>query len=409
MITPQNHPIKFLLQFESVLLAIAILIELVPLPFGPHRTPLLNLVCLVIFMGLGLRLPDREASLKVVHLASSVALLVFATFVGKVRLVILLYVVLVVRSGFILPARSRTLMTLSVFVLAVVHQFYRLQFERLPPGIRSGIGPRIGQMAEFREERALVMTVSSLILLGLVLVIMQLMVDAILSERRSRQELEQANIQLRQYALRIEDVATLQERNRIAREIHDALGHSLTAFNLHLEAALRLFNRDPQEAKALLIEAKQLAANSLQDVRQSVAELRSNPLQGKSLSVAIQALIDDFSRSTGIQPEFVCDQALVDCLNLSSEQQVTIYRIVQEALTNISKHAQATIVKISLSQIDQQCQLIIDDNGCGFDRSLTSSGFGLQGIKERTQFLGGTSNIQTQLNQGCKIIITVPI
>jgi signal transduction histidine kinase len=218
-------------------------------------------------------------------------------------------------------------------------------------------------------------------------------------------QIEAANAQLRQYALRIEDLATVQERNRIAREIHDALGHSLTVFNLHLEAALRLLETDPAEAKDLLIEAKQLGKAALNEVRQSVSALRSNPLQTQPLTVAITALVAEFQRSTGITP--ICKLEFDE--SISGEIKIAIYRIVQESLTNIYKYAEATMVKIEVTTLDQVLQALIEDNGKGFNLDQNTTGFGLQGMRERAQALGGNLEILTDSETGCRVILRCPL
>jgi signal transduction histidine kinase len=405
MITPKNHPIKFLLQFEWVMLLVAFLIELLRLPIGPQGSPFLAFVLIGGFALLGLALPNHNAKLKYLHLAASFALLCGAAIGAKLRLIILLYVILVMRACLIFPLGVRVLITMSVFCFSLFHQIDRIQtFEanRPPRPMANGREfdpPRRAPSGQSREERLVMAAVTNTMLLGLVLGFIQLMIDAVLSERRSREQLETANGQLRRYALRIEDVATLQERNRIAREIHDSLGHSLTAFNLHVEAALRLFNSDPEEAKELLVEAKQLGSNALQSVRESVGTLRSNPLQGKSLEAAIGQLTEDFARSTGITPN-----VSIQTNHIPEDQAVAFYRISQEALTNISKYAQATIVSIQITQT----QLQITDDGRGFDPTQTTSGFGLQGMQERTSAIGGQFELISAIGQGCTIRVMVP-
>ncbi len=402
MITPKNHPIKFLLQFEWVLLLVAFLIELPQLPIGPQGSPGLALLLIGSFALLGLALPQDDPKLKYLHLAASFALLFVAAFEAKFRLIVLLYVVLVMRACLMFSPMVRILITLSIFGFSLFHQIDRIQnFEAnrpLRPGGREFRASRRPMVAPSREERLILAAISNTMLLGLVLGFVQLMIDAVLSERQSREQLEAANGQLRRYALRIEDVATLQERNRIAREIHDSLGHSLTAFNLHVEAALRLFNSDPDEAKELLIEAKQLGSNALQSVRESVGTLRSHPLQGKSLEAAIAQLTEDFARSTGIDPDVSIQTSAI-----AEDQAVAFYRIIQEALTNISKYAQATTVSIQISQN----QLAITDDGRGFDPAQTTSGFGLQGMQERTSAIGGQFELVSAIGRGCTIRVTV--
>jgi signal transduction histidine kinase len=403
MITPKNHPIKFLLQFEWVMLLVAFLIELPQLPIGPQGSPWLAFLLIGSFALLGLALPKGDPKLKYLHLAASFALLFIAAFEAKLRLIVLLYVVLVMRACLIFPAGVRVFITISIFCFSLLHQIDRIQnfdANRPPRSIGREFGtPRRPVGGQFREERLILAAISNTMLLGLVLGFIQLMIDAVLSERQSREQLQQANDQLRRYALRIEDVATLQERNRIAREIHDSLGHSLTAFNLHVEAALRLFNSDPDEAQELLVEAKQLGSNALQSVRESVSTLRSHPLQGKSLTAAMTQLTEDFARSTGITPN-----VSIQTNNIPEDQAVAFYRISQEALTNISKYAQATIVTIAISPT----QLQITDDGRGFDPTQTTSGFGLQGMQERTSAIGGEFELVSAIGQGCTIVVTMP-
>lgn len=199
--------------------------------------------------------------------------------------------------------------------------------------------------------------------------------------------------------MRIEDQATLQERNRIARDIHDSLGHSLTALNLQLETALKLFSANPEKAKMFLTEAKRLGSTALQDVRQSVSTMRSDPLQGRSLEDAIASLIEGFVRSTGISP--TCSIFLEH--SISTDIAIVVYRIVQEALTNISKYAAATEVQIQLQATAAELYVRIQDNGKGFNLDENSSGFGLQGMRERTLALGGQLAIDSAPGDGCRI------
>lgn len=387
-----KYPIPFLLYLEWILLAIIAIIEFLRFPF-PHlpRFPLLNLIGLAVFGLMGLRLPTHK-SVKVIYTGVEIGLILLVSLVGKLRMLPLMLIILVIRNCFIFERQSRFIITGFAFVLFFMREVDRFQAHRfrIPAHVRP---PPVAI-----PERWLFILLSSIFVFGLVLVFLQLLVDAVLAERRSREELAQANAQLRRYATRIEDIATLQERNRIAREIHDSLGHSLITFNLHLEAALRLLESNPQEAKDFLLEVKQVAATALRDVRQSVATLRSNPLQGQSLEDAIASLIQEFQKSTGILP---------DCgINLSHpvtpDVKMAAYRIIQESLTNIYKHAKATEVNIQI-WTDSQFHLMIQDNGKGFNLTQTTTGFGLQGMRERTQALGGTLTITTASGKGCQV------
>jgi len=229
------------------------------------------------------------------------------------------------------------------------------------------------------------------------------------AERQSRkkfekvyQELEMTHQQLRQYALRIEDQATLQERNRIAREIHDGLGHTLTAQTIQINNALIFWETKSEQAFIAIKQAKQLGAEALLEVRKSVSMLRSNPLSGRSLESAINKLIEDFNQNTGIETlnNFSLPQSL------PSEIDTTLYRIIQESLTNIHKHACAKTVNIDLLQQEGFISLMIEDDGKGFDPTQNTTGFGLQGIRERTLAICGQFVLDSQIEKGCRIFVS---
>ena len=143
----------------------------------------------------------------------------------------------------------------------------------------------------------------------------------------------------------------------------------------------------------------------IKEVRQSVATLRYNPLPEKSLESAIALLLADFQRRTDIFPD--CTLSLPQ--SLSAEIGTTIYRIVQEALTNISKHSTATQVKIDLQVTDDSLYLQLCDNGKGFNPNQNTTGFGIQGMRERTLALGGQFHIVSTPKAGCQIIAWVPL
>ncbi len=153
----------------------------------------------------------------------------------------------------------------------------------------------------FSQHVVTTLFLNSALLFGLILVFVLLLVGSLLAERQSRQDLAIANHQLRQYALLIEDQTILQERNRIAREIHDSLGHSLTAQSIQLEYVAMLLSDDVKRAGRHLQTARQLGKEALQNVRHSVGSLRSHPLKGRSLTTALAKLLQEFEQTTGIQ------------------------------------------------------------------------------------------------------------
>jgi signal transduction histidine kinase len=226
-----------------------------------------------------------------------------------------------------------------------------------------------------------------------------LWVNALVTERRSREKLIVANEQLRQYA----DQATFAERNRIAREIHDSLGHSLTAQSIQLENALLFLASDSSQAQHFLSQAHSLSQTALAEVRQSVEVLRDNSFGDIPLAIQllIQGLMDQH-----IQVEYV------ECLTffrLPTQVKITIYRIIQESFTNIIKHSKADRVSLYFQVIDEALKIDIYDNGQGFDMNQNTTGFGLRGMLERSDELDARLTIASIPGQGCRIELLLPL
>jgi hypothetical protein len=219
------------------------------------------------------------------------------------------------------------------------------------------------------------------------------------------EELSSVYEQLHECAVQIEEIAKARERQRIARDLHDSLGQTLTALNIQLQTALKLWKLDPTKAKFFLTRAQGLGANAIKEVRQSVCSLRAITNADKPLEQLIESLVEDFQQVTGL--------SVSTCINLSAalpqEVSTTVYRIVQEALTNICKHAAATVVKIQIKTIPGRVQLVIIDNGKGFRRNVSPKGFGLQGMAERVAALKGQLYIESEPAKGCRIEVELPI
>jgi two-component system, sensor histidine kinase and response regulator len=212
-------------------------------------------------------------------------------------------------------------------------------------------------------------------------------------------DLRQALAQQQALNQQVEELAAIAERHRIARDIHDSLGHSLVALNIEMETALDLWQEDPNEAQALLRSAKTLGSKALQSVRESVSEIRTDPLQGRSLSDMLTHLTQEFHRTTGTPIDCQLDVPS----GLSAPINTAIYRLVQEGLTNINKHAKATAVTLHLQPTASGVMVMLQDNGKGFQLAAHRSGFGLQGMHERVTALGGHLQISSQPSLGCQI------
>jgi signal transduction histidine kinase len=357
---------------------------------GITNITIVNILGLGCFVALGQITPRRKLS-KLIYLLIEFGLTFALIFLGNLVLPTIPFVVIVIRNFVLWEKPVRDWMTVLAFLGCAVSISYKLFHQ--------------GLFVNITTEKIGVVWIGVLFSVGLGILFLCLLVDAALREREAQQQLKIANARLRDYALRIEELATLQERNRIAREIHDSLGHSLTVFGIHLEGALRLLQSNPDQARELLLEVKQLNTKTLGEVRQSITTLRCNPLQDKSLSEAIANLINEFHKSTGIIPKF--DNQLQH--QLSPDLNLVIYRIVQESLTNIRKYAKATKVNVSIIESAQNLEMTIADNGTGFDLTQNTTGFGLQGMRERALALMGKLEIITSPNQGCRVIATVPL
>ncbi len=215
-------------------------------------------------------------------------------------------------------------------------------------------------------------------------------------------ELNEANHKLRQYAAKVEDLATAQERNRLAREIHDGLGHYLTAINMQIKAAQAVLEANPSQAGDALAKAQALAQDALSDVRRSVAALRDEPSLDRPLPDALRTLFDE-CRSAGIVVEF---SQIGKTTALSPQASLALYRAAQEGLTNVRKHALASRVDIRLLYAADAVRLEIGDNGVGARQ--TENGFGLFGLRERVQLLGGEITIHTAPGEGFRLEIAIP-
>jgi signal transduction histidine kinase len=412
----KTRPFRLLLYLEWILLGMVIVGELPwegitylgamlgETPQRQHLVPYswqITIICLVGFGLMGLRLPTGQTINKWLYTGLGLGLILLADAVGGWGRFGVPYIIILIRGCQIFQMPGRLLVAGLVFfttVTSLVISFgdlQALQAEMTRPV------PTIGQIKNW----VIFVTVNTTFYYGLLLAFILMLVNALLSERHSRQQLAIAHEQLRQYALRIEDQATLQERNRIAREIHDSLGHALTAQSIQLENALLFCPASAEKTKRFLHEAKQLGAKALKEVRQSISTLRADPLQGRSLEEAIATLIQDFYRIAKIQP----DSTIYLTYPISGEISIAIYRIVQEALTNVSKHSGATQVTILLQTKTRLLHLAIDDNGRGFNPKQNTTGFGLQGMRERTTALGGQIQIKSQPGCGCQVIADIPL
>lgn len=211
--------------------------------------------------------------------------------------------------------------------------------------------------------------------------------------------------ELQRLALHLENVR-VEERAQIARNLHDEMGATLAALKMRIAW---LKSKLPEGMPHLVSEVghmSDLVSDGISTVRQVVSELRPNLLDDIGLAAAVKDHIRRFQHDTEIECVLAFPEENVP---LDEQQSVTVFRIIQESLNNVAKHARASKVEISFMRDGNLLQLKISDNGIGFDPSLKEKSFGLLGIKERALMIGGTATISSAPGQGTRVMLNIPV
>jgi signal transduction histidine kinase len=194
------------------------------------------------------------------------------------------------------------------------------------------------------------------------------------------------------------------ERRRLARELHDETGQALTSILLGLKGLEEKLGAD--DSRAAVGDLRELVVSTLQDVRRLAVELRPTALDDFGLAAALERLTETFAEQSGIPVDF---QSTLSSERLPPEVETALYRIVQESLTNVVKHAHATRVSVLLTRKNGSVAAVVEDDGRGFDPSaLTDEGFGLVGMRERVAALGGRLEVESS-ERGTTVAAEVPI
>jgi signal transduction histidine kinase len=217
-----------------------------------------------------------------------------------------------------------------------------------------------------------------------------------------------ANRRLQQYATTLEELAISRERNRLARELHDTLSHSLSAVAVQLEAVRSLWPVDPERAQAMLDEADGTVRQGLTEARRALQALRASPLQDLGLLLALQDLAETAAERCGATLGLRLPQQLDTSLSPMIEQGV--YRIAQEAMENVVRHSEARSLVVQLTQNAQKLELTIEDDGRGVARGVDGKEhLGIRGMQERATLIGGKLDIIGQGGQGTLVRLTVSL
>ena len=263
--------------------------------------------------------------------------------------------------------------------------------------------PYTAQSASLFQGTASALSTSVLILF--LVYILFLIQDQMLESaqmRRINDELRTLNHQLEEMADVREKMGETRERNRLAREIHDTLGHTLTGLSTGIDAAKTLLQRDPDMAIKQLDILSATAREGLKDVRRSVRKLRPDALENHTLKGALETMIEEFMRSSGVKVSYVCH---LDSLDFQPDEEDTIYRIVQECMTNSVRHGHASRIYISFGKDQHSLILIIEDDGKGCVD--IQEGFGLHHMKERIALLNG--NVRFYGRDGFEVLVELPL
>jgi signal transduction histidine kinase len=242
------------------------------------------------------------------------------------------------------------------------------------------------------------------------LLVMLFVVPLIVSVLAERERLQHAELAaaygtLQRHAATVEQLAVSRERNRLARELHDTLAHSLSAIAIQLEALRTLQAHNPQAAEQAVLGLGGLARQGLADARHAIQELRSDPVQNMGLQGALREMLSALEARSGLVARMDVSGQESD---LTLEEAGALYRIAEEALLNVERHARAEHVALALEQSRVLVRLSVVDDGRGFDpRQVPADRYGLMGMHERAAIIGGTLEVTSAPDQGTTVRCTL--
>jgi signal transduction histidine kinase len=394
----RSHPSQFLQRLEWSMLAVCGSMAIFD-ALENHQSPIQHILILGLLGGMGFVVPIGTLRIKVLYTLIELVLIFYGTLLGYLHVFPVLYLIVVIRSCFLFEISGRWLTALITMLCFLFHQL-QYSLNALP-----GLSPEERQAFWMHQ-------LAEALMFGLGLALVLRLASALLSKRQIKDkflatyaELTEAHLQLQAYAVQAEQMAILQERNLIAQEIHDSLGHALTALNIQLKIAKNLWATDPAKAVVSVDVAQALGKMAISEVRESVQTLRAELPELPPLNQSIPTLVENFQQNTGIRVNLQQEPLTI----VPQPVNKTVYRILQEALTNVVKHAGATVVEIVVSSAEGQLRLSVQDNGRGFDVERTAAGVGLNGMGDRLQRLGGRLQLRSSQGAGCQITVELPL
>jgi signal transduction histidine kinase len=223
-----------------------------------------------------------------------------------------------------------------------------------------------------------------------------------MTQRQQRRELIESNMKLEQHASTMEQLTVSRERNRLARELHDILAHTLSGLIIQLEAIKALKDKKPEEAEKTLDQALEIARSGLTETRRALKDLRATQLDDLGLKLALENLARTYILKTGIPVEY---SIMNNPEPLPPQVEQAIYRIAQEALENATRHAHASRVWFDFQKTEHEIKMHIRDDGKGFDLNNLSDEerLGIRGMYERSFTVGGKLDLESRPGEGTSV------
>lgn len=219
------------------------------------------------------------------------------------------------------------------------------------------------------------------------------------AQKEQRQALSDANLKLVEHAVTVEQLSISRERNRLSRELHDTLAHTLSALAVQFDALSTIWEAIPEKARRLIEQMQATTLTGLDETRRALQALRATPLEDMGLALALRELLEDFSRRHELELHLDVHENIPD---FSSEIEQCFYRVAQESLENIARHARATKLDVHLRHSPSRLVMIISDDGQGFDlkEKLQEHQLGIQGMRERAGIIGADLQVESQPGAG---------
>jgi signal transduction histidine kinase len=224
--------------------------------------------------------------------------------------------------------------------------------------------------------------------------------------RQQQDALAYANARLTAYTTTLEELTISRERNRMARELHDTLAHTLSGLSVHLEMMRAYWEIDPTAIRPMLDTSLATTRSGLQETRRALKHLRASPLDDLGLVLALRQVATEAAERAHVQLDLVLPPQLPP---LSAAVEQCFYRVAQEATANVAHHANASRLSVELALHNNAVLLRVCDDGCGFvpEQNVSAGHFGLAGMRERAELIGGKLTVTSQPGKGTTVQVSV--